>query len=53
MHNALAEHENVEVELVMGERLGALEHADDAVCLFDTVESAKHCMDRVRSREIR
>ena len=47
MRNALAEHETVGVDLVMGGRLGDLEYADDVVCLFDTAESAQLILDRL------
>ena len=47
MRTALAEHEAVGVDLVMGERLCDLEYADDVVCLFDTAESAQLISDRL------
>ena len=48
MHSALAEHENVRVELVMRERLCYLEYTGDLVCLFDTAKNAQHTLDRLK-----
>ena len=47
MRNALAEHENEGVDLMMAERLCDLEYADDLACLSDTAESAQLILGRL------